>query len=150
MQILFLRSRFLIPFYIIALMQASPAKSKLEPAELDRLAKLCGLFSSDHAGERASAAAMADRFLRDRGLRWPDVFGAPIAANDPRDAADLFATWPGGWRNACSFVLRHGCLSNWERAFAEKISGYVGNATPRQREILRALLDRCLDAGARP
>jgi hypothetical protein len=37
----------------------------LDPRLADKLAKLCGLFSSDHDGERASAAAMADKMLVD-------------------------------------------------------------------------------------
>lgn len=42
---------------------------------LDRalLVKLTGMFGSDHAGERANAAAAADRLVRQAGLRWPDV-----------------------------------------------------------------------------
>ena len=35
--------------------------------------KLCGLFSSEHAGERAAAAAKADAIIREHGLTWPDV-----------------------------------------------------------------------------
>jgi hypothetical protein len=52
-------------------------KPPLNAADLARLRKFCGLFSSEHAGERANAAAMADRFLRDRQLRWPDVIQVP-------------------------------------------------------------------------
>jgi hypothetical protein len=81
----------------------------LPDADLDKLRKLCGLFSSEHAGERATAAAMADAFLRSRGLRWTDVLHhvprPPVADDDP-----LFADWPGGWRAACSFVLCHARL----------------------------------------
>ena len=35
----------------------------LDPNAAERLAKLCGLFGSEHDGERASAAAMADKLL---------------------------------------------------------------------------------------
>ena len=39
----------------------------------DRLVKLCGMFGSDHPGERANAAAAADKMIRDAGMRWPEV-----------------------------------------------------------------------------
>ena len=48
-------------------------------ADRERLVKLCGIFGSDHAGERANAAAAADRLVRQAGLRWPDVLILPNA-----------------------------------------------------------------------
>ena len=45
--------------------------------DASRLAKLCGLFGSDHDGERASAAAKADALIRERGLTWRDVIVIP-------------------------------------------------------------------------
>ncbi len=41
-----------------------------------RLARICGMFGSNHAGERASAAAMADSLVRKLGLTWPDVISS--------------------------------------------------------------------------
>ena len=49
----------------------------LDPHAADKLAKLCGLFGSDHDGERATAAAKADQLIRSHGLRWSDVI-APV------------------------------------------------------------------------
>jgi hypothetical protein len=52
--------------------------------ELERLSKLCGLFGSDHAGERASAAAKADQLVRKLGLTWSEVLiSAPRALSAP-------------------------------------------------------------------
>lgn len=51
----------------------------LPPATADRLAKLCGMLGSSHHGERANAAAMADRMVREAGLTWPQVIGASHA-----------------------------------------------------------------------
>lgn len=45
----------------------------LHPTARDRLVKLCGLLGSEHAGERANAAALASRLLADCGLTWADV-----------------------------------------------------------------------------
>jgi hypothetical protein len=42
-----------------------------------RLVKLCGMLGSAHDGERAAAGLKADQLLRENGLRWPDVIGAP-------------------------------------------------------------------------
>ena len=47
----------------------------------ERLAKICGLFGSDHAGERAGAAAAADRLVRQAGLRWPDILSGLSTAD---------------------------------------------------------------------
>jgi hypothetical protein len=47
----------------------------LDPRAADMLAKLCGLFSSDHDGERASAAQKADQLIRSRVLTdWERQF----------------------------------------------------------------------------
>ena len=42
--------------------------SDTKDLDIDRLLKLIGLFGSDHEGERAHAAALATRMLRDHGL----------------------------------------------------------------------------------
>ena len=52
-------------------------RTLLEPRVADRLAKLCGMFVSDHDGERAAAAAMADALVREHGLTWRDVIRVP-------------------------------------------------------------------------
>lgn len=134
--------------YITLSMQTPPTKRQLAPAEIERLQKLCGLFSSHHAPERASAAAMADRFLRERGLRWPDVLGAPAtgAAPTPGDD-DPLDRWPGGWRGAAVFCVRHAdLLTGWEASFADCVAGWRGQVSEKQRDVLRRLLDRVLRA----
>jgi hypothetical protein len=52
----------------------------LPPRDTQKLAKLCGMFGSDHAGERANAAAAADRLVRERGLTWPIILGVERSA----------------------------------------------------------------------
>ena len=37
------------------------------------LVKICGMFGSSHAGERAAAAQAADRLVRSKKLTWADV-----------------------------------------------------------------------------
>ncbi len=49
--------------------------SSAEPPghHLERLAEVCGRLRSEHDGERAAAAVVTARLLRDRGLAWEDV-----------------------------------------------------------------------------
>ena len=57
----------------------------LPPRDARKLAKLCGMFGSAHDGERANAAAAADKLLRSHGMTWPIILGVERAA----DTADL-------------------------------------------------------------
>jgi hypothetical protein len=61
----------------------------LTPEAADRLAKLCGMFGSNHDGERAAAALKADQLVRQNGLTWHDVIVMP-RHEAPRDH---------GWRH---------------------------------------------------
>lgn len=55
------------------------AQALVTPQLHDRLAKLCGLFGSEHDGERAEAARQADGLIRRHGLTWRDVIFQPAA-----------------------------------------------------------------------
>jgi hypothetical protein len=86
----------------------------LDPRTADRLAKLCGLFSSDHDGEALSAARKADRLLRDQGLRWQDIIltedQAAVRRLDPVE-------------NQIEFALANiNRLRQWERGFIYDIN----------------------------
>ena len=100
----------------------------LDPRDADRLAKLCGLFSSDYDGERASAAAAADRLLRSRGLTWAQVISIPTS---PDIVEDMIAT----------ALSRPDLLDAWEEGFIRGIQGrqYL---TRKQTEKLRAIAER--------
>jgi hypothetical protein len=64
--------------------------------EATRLAKLCGMFGSDHDGERAAAAAKADQLVRERGLRWHDVIVIPSRGGDATN-----------WQRMAAFCREH-------------------------------------------
>ena len=49
----------------------------IPPETRERLAKLCGMFGSDHDGERAAAALKADQIVRQNGFTWHDVIMLP-------------------------------------------------------------------------
>jgi hypothetical protein len=66
--------------FALARVGASGVTLPIPKLELDRLAKLCGMFGSAHAGERAAAAAKADQLVRNLGLTWFDVPSVTRAA----------------------------------------------------------------------
>jgi hypothetical protein len=97
----------------------------------ERLAKLCGLFGSDHAGERANAAAVADRLVRQAGLRWLDV----VLPAPPRFEREIKAV-----RDAAEFCRRHPQrLSPWERQFLDSIADRPGRLSDKQAAVLARL-----------
>ena len=104
----------------------------MTPADRTRLAKLCGLFSSAHAGERASAAAKADALVRSLGLRWPDVLDPW-----PGDRSDdqVVGPTPVELRACLAVVMSAPGLTKWERDFARRID-HARRATPRQWAVL--------------
>ena len=82
----------------------------LDNAVLERLARICGMFGSNHDGQRASAAAMADKILREHGVTWPQIL-----IPDRSTIEELI-----------SFALDHGgagILNAWEEGFIRGIKG---------------------------
>jgi hypothetical protein len=112
----------------------------LPKKELERLAAVCGMFGSDHIGERAAAAALADRLIRQAGLRWCDVLAlAPVTS------AAVAITIVGEIRSA----LRSPVINDWERRFLISISGrqYL---TPKQENKLGQIIEKArISTGAR-
>jgi hypothetical protein len=108
---------------------------------MKRLAQLCGLFGSDHDGERATAAQMADRLVRDHGLTWPDVLRPAVAGAD---------RLPLPWRDACEAVLGAGCTA-WESQFCRKLLSTWGRPelTARQASVLAAIFAARVDVRRR-
>jgi hypothetical protein len=92
--------------------------------ELLRLTKLCGMFGSAHAGERATAAAKADQLVRDLGLRWPDLLTPPTEASI---------------EGQIGAALAHlDVLSAWERSFVHSINGRH-QLSPKQQVVLERI-----------
>jgi hypothetical protein len=100
----------------------------LDPQIADRLAKLCGLFGSNHDGERASAAAMADKLLRSHGLTWQQIIAVPSTIEQ------MIAT-----------ALNHEHeLTVWESGFIRGIRGRQ-HLTEKQIQKLRDIAERFAD-----
>ena len=93
----------------------------LDHRTADRLAKLCGMFGSSHDGERASAAAMADKLVRGLGLSWLEVIA-------PRSTITI--------EQQVGLALANvDALSMWERDFIYTVNGRA-KLSPNQREVL--------------
>jgi hypothetical protein len=102
---------------------------RLDAKTTERLVKICRLFSSDKVGERASAAAMADRLLRSFGADWEDVL-APRAIERVADDS-----------NDVGFALRHAhLLDPWQRKFVRSLRRWRGPLTPKQSAKLAEIL----------
>jgi hypothetical protein len=109
----------------------------------ERLAKLCGMFGSDHAGERANAAAAADKLIHEAGLRWPDVLLPALPPPPQRQNVSTVAA-------AVAFVLDHeDALTPWECDFARSIQRLKYSPSPKQIEVLERLVGKVRRAEAR-
>jgi hypothetical protein len=89
----------------------------LNPADLDKFARICGMLGSNHDGERAAAALKATEFLRARNLTWED-FVRQRPAEQPR--SQRRPHWSEGPRTDAEWLraLKAECwelLSDWER-----------------------------------
>jgi hypothetical protein len=114
----------------------------LAPQAADRLAKICGLFSSTHDGERASAALKADAMVRAAGLTWADVINVPpYASVRPRIRA---------WAKMAAFCHeRRHQLSQWERNFVSAMLHWAGEPSEKQQDRLVTIYARlCSESAA--
>ena len=92
----------------------------LDPSTAAKLAKVCRLFASDKVGERAAAAAMADKLLRQCRLTWPQVFASHIVP-------------PNGVAAKIDFVASNiEALDPWQRGFVESIRRRRSLSAPRR------------------
>jgi hypothetical protein len=103
--------------------------------DLPRLAKVCGLFSSNHVGERAEAARRADAIVKAAGLDWHELLTPARAHREPQR---------GIWRTTCEELQkRPGDLRTWERAFVADLPKFSRIST-KQRYVLDEIARRVL------
>jgi hypothetical protein len=120
----------------------------LDPRTLDRLAKLCGMFGSAHAGERANAARMADELVRVSGVTWFDV----IRVNKAAVADDELVPYDHAER-LTRFAVKHAhVLTPWEANFAHSLHEQCWRRfSPKQRAVLDNIVEKIIaKTGARP
>ena len=119
-------------------MMAAP----LNPADIERLGKFLGMLGSDHEGERANAAMMADRLVRDRGTTWPALL-EPLLASCGTPPSYLPHR-----RDALMCLDRSGLWTDKEFDFLLNISRKRKSPTPAQAIWLADLVDRARAYGA--
>jgi len=105
------------------------ARPILHPTNRERLVKFCGMLGSDHDGERANAARMADKLVRDAGLTWQHVIGAALpAAPQPQPRAQQQPPPRPAYQSShiemARQILMHrrNWLTGWEVEFLESLT----------------------------
>ncbi len=114
----------------------------LSPAERTRLVNILGMLGSEHAGERASAAWLAAKLVRDRGLSWSDVVPSPagsIISNVSHGVAEPISD--------LGLCLRHvEQLTQWEQGFVRSLAGRR-NRSAKQTAMLGRLCETLRSRG---
>src|SRR5215213_1068232 len=106
----------------------------------ERLVKLCGMFGSDHPGERANAAAAADRLVRQTGLRWPHVIQPALPP--PQCEREI-----GSVADAIQYALENAeLLTDWEVAFLRSLRRQRKPASDKQKTIVEQIVEKCRSA----
>jgi hypothetical protein len=99
----------------------------IDPKATNKLAKVCGMFGSDHAGERAAAAALADRMVRELGLQWTDIISVPLVPAESVSADSV------SWQDALDVCLDHVHeLDPRSRAFVQSLARWRGEPSEKQ------------------
>src|SRR5262245_9192521 len=102
-------------------------RALLGPKAADHLARLCGMFGSDFDGEVVNAARLADAYVKQLGLRWPDVISAP----------------PAEWQTMAKFCRdKVYLLRERERDFIENTRRWRRMPTDKQLAWLEAIYAR--------
>lgn len=105
----------------------------LDAGTTDRLIKLCGMFGSDHDGERATAARMADEIVRRRKLTWADVIAPCLSAPEP----EMRWREPQTWREAVSLALCYAhLLTPWEADFIDSLRRSNRPLSTKQADVV--------------
>ena len=107
----------------------------------ERLARICGLFGSDHAGERAGAAAAADKLVRQAGLRWPDIILSVLSTADRAPSPD---SRTADADDCLDFLAgRMADLTAWEQGFVLSLKTRTGWVlSDKQLACLIAIAER--------
>ena len=113
--------------------------SALSISDRTKLAKLLGMLSSDHVGERAAAALAASRFVQSRNLTWSDVVKPPPSETRQPES--------GTWRQTVDRCLqRKGSLRVWELEFLCSLPSFP-RLSAKQKAVLRDIAERVLGGG---
>jgi hypothetical protein len=110
-------------------------RTLINPKWANRIAQLAGMFGSHRDGEVINAARIADRLIRDCGLRWSDVIAQP----------------PAEWQAMAAFCSRpRSELTEREADFISNIGRLRRQPSDRQLEWLEAIFERLNGAECEP
>jgi hypothetical protein len=113
--------------------------------DLRRLARVCGLFGSEHDGETLAAARQAEKIRQKLGLTWEEL----LVRSSRQRPADPPPEELTDWRWACHFCLeRYWLLTSWELDFVATVARYTKPPSTKQLIILQRLVARCRNAAA--
>jgi len=115
------------------------SRSLLDPRDAERLAKIAGMFGSEHPGERA-AAAQADAFVRRLGLTWYNVISK---VSEPQPI--VTAVRPGWRQMAHACGLKAHRLTSREAKFIRDMQMSRRPPTRSQLDWLNSLYGRIHD-----
>ena len=127
-----------------------PPLPALQPDYHDRHVKLLGKLGSDCETERATAARLADEHRRKSGLTWHDIIlpapdpdaMKPDRPRKPRKAKSRKPKVPT-WLEKAQLVAGSSLATEWERAFAAKLTGWIGMPTEKQLAVLERVWLKC-------
>lgn len=113
------------------------AAFRLPPNELHRLVALCERLASDQLGERAAAALLVTKFLKDRNVGWADVLHA-------EPAAVVVVASDRSWRNAAEDLLQdhNDALNDWEAKFLASVLGRSRGLSEKQTAALVKMAEK--------
>ncbi len=125
-----------------------PGLPSLQPDYRAKLVKLLGMLGSDHDGERANAARLADEHRRKSGLTWHDFVlplpeARPRKARKPRKRAKPRSRQSRHHRRQRGATRRKWLRSpdlatEWERTFAAGLlAKWCGPFTVKQEQCLK-------------
>ena len=108
----------------------------------DKLAKVLALLGSPYDGERAGAALLADRLMREAGLTWRDLLSRAAVLAGAAQPAPLSQPPADPWTRARWTLARLRRAKLHEREFLADIAGRAGPLSWRQEAWLDALVQR--------
>jgi hypothetical protein len=125
-----------------------PDLPQIAAADLDKLAAILALLSSDKPGEVVAAAAAARRLLSRHGLTFRDLVTLP-ALPAPTGSFDIFLDWPSRWRAAVHLCQQapQTWLTPFERQFVANLSKYKHKPSEAQLDILATIASNVIARG---
>jgi hypothetical protein len=108
------------------------------------LAKILGRLGSDFDGERAAAAAIAWRFIRERKLSWDEVLAPNMSdGGQHRSYPETSRPSRGDWYPFAKHCLEVGedgyLITDWERGFLKSILRWSRPLTDKQWAVLNRI-----------